>query len=307
MLVERGRSRQAVRLGRRRQGCARHRGRRHTERSSDKTGGARSGRRCASCRRWWRRTSRGWRRWRTVQKRSRRIFDAFVEDLRGFVFVVPVDVDAGLATSGSRFGPRRGRGLQARQLRRLLVVFALRGCQRGRRRRRRCGGAGHWWRLGSAAHAGRRRRCRKTAWLSLQRWRRRRHAAARRRQCGRHAAARRRRRSARLGGSRQAQESLLPGCRRGRDGTAAAGQGCRRRSARSRLLRRQSVKHVEVRTRLVAHRCCSLCCFTLTLLWRPVFETPEGLAFRAQFTQRTATARGSNLDLETDPLGNFVA
>lgn len=235
-----------------------------------------------------------------MQQRPRGVLDALVEDLGRFVLVVPVDVDAGLAAGAGRLGRSR-RGLQLRNRRRLVVVPASRpqrrwrrgrrGCRRWQRRRTRTGG-----------QAGRRRWRRKAARLRLDGRRRRCRwdAAARRRRRGRLARRRRRGRPGAAAWYRrgQAKQRLLTGGRRIRrgDGTPGRGQGRRRRSAGSRLLCRQSVENVEIRTRLVAHRCCSLCSFSLTLLWRLVLETPAGCGSRCVM-QRIAAAHGPNLDL----------
>lgn len=282
-----------LRLGWRRERRARHRRRRHTQWTSDETGSAGS---------WWRRTCGGWRRASggrrrrgAVQQRASRILNALVEDLRGLVLVVPVDIHAGLPAGLGRSRWRRRRRSHRCAWRLELgqrrgFVFAARSRERrGRRGRRRGrGSARHGGRLGGTAHAGWWRRRRKPARLSLERRRRRRrrHTAARHRRGRRLARRGGWRWHARLGRRGQPEQRLLTRGRRWGNGATAAGQGGRSRSAWSRLLRRQSVKHVEVRTRLVAHRCCSLCFFSLTLLWRPVLETPVGGASLAHAANR---------------------
>jgi len=123
-------------------------------------------------------------------------------------------------------------------------------------------------------HAGRGRRCGEPAGLGLER--RRRQAAARRGRPRRLAWRGWWRGSRAAAGQRsgQAEQSLLPGVRGRRDRATAAGQRGGSRCTRSRLLGRQAVKNVEVRTRLVAHRCCSLCSFSLTRHWRLVLVGP---------------------------------
>jgi hypothetical protein len=194
-----------------------------------------------------------------VQERSSRVLDTLVEDLGCFVFVVPVDVHPGLAGGGGPWrwcGKQWSRQPQTGGWRRVVVLFALRIGERGRRRRRRRhqrrrSRNGRRCRERARGRCGRRRR--ETAGLSFER----------RRSSGRQTALRPWRRRWYGSGTRrrgQAHERLLPRCRRWGHGPTAQWWG-RCGAARSGFLGRQSVKNVEVRTRLVAHRCCSLCFF----------------------------------------------
>jgi hypothetical protein len=215
-----------------------------------------------------------------MEERSRRIFDALVEDHGRFVFVVPVDVDARLALALQRrdgrffFVFRRGlfarwrrrgrprRCAQRRSNRRGGRHHGRRGgrrCRRSHRRRR-------WGRRSPAHHRwGRRRRggWEPTRSRCFRRRRRGWHAGAGRGRPRRLARHGRGRRCARPGSCpwddwrRQAKKSLLArGGRRRRRRCSPARSG--RGATGPRLLRREPIENVQIRTGLVAHRFRSL-------------------------------------------------